>query len=57
MIYVNLNEKIIQKVSDAKLLVDNKLINEIKDGLVVFIGFYEEDNENSIDELVDKILI
>ena len=47
---------ILQRVSDAKLSVDDKLLAEIKEGLVVFIGFYDGDNENLIDEMVDKIL-
>ena len=47
---------VIQKVYDAKLSVEEKIITEIKEGLVVFVGFYDGDNENSLDEISDKIL-
>lgn len=47
---------VVQRVSDAKLSVENKIISEIKEGLVVFVGFYDGDNENGLDDMADKIL-
>ena len=47
---------VIQRVSDAKLSVEEKVIAEIKDGLVVFVGFYDGDNENSLDNIAEKVL-
>ena len=47
---------IVQRVSDTKLSIEEKVITEIKEGLVVFVGFYDVDNENTLDNIVDKII-
>ena len=47
---------VVQRVSDAKLSVENKVISEIKEGIVVFVGFYDGDSENGLDDMVEKIL-
>ncbi len=47
---------LIQRVSNAAVVVDNNLISEIKNGLLVFIGISADDNESTIDWLVNKLL-
>jgi D-tyrosyl-tRNA(Tyr) deacylase len=47
---------VIQRVSEAKLEVESKILTEIKEGIIVFVGFYDGDNENSLDDVAEKIL-
>lgn len=47
---------VIQKVKEASVTVDNKLISAIKVGLLVLVGIESEDTENDIDYLVRKIV-
>lgn len=47
---------VVQRVSEAKLEVEGKILAEIKDGIVVYIGFYDGDNENSFDDVAEKVL-
>ena len=47
---------LIQKVSSAKVEVENKTISSINDGLLIFIGIYFNDTINDIDKLYNKIL-
>lgn len=47
---------VVQRVSDAKLSVEEKVLAEIKEGLVVFVGFYDGDNDTALDNIVDKVL-
>ena len=47
---------LIQKVSSAKVDVENKTISSINDGLLIFIGIYFNDTINDIDKLYNKIL-
>ena len=47
---------LIQKVSSAKVEVENKTISSINDGLLIFIGIYFNDTLNDIDKLYNKIL-
>ena len=47
---------VIQRVSEAKLEVEGKTLAEIKEGIIVFVGFYDGDNENSLDDVAEKIL-
>ena len=46
---------VIQKVTYSSVTVDNKLINEINDGLNVLVGFTEGDSSKEIDYMVKKI--
>ena len=46
---------VIQRVKSAKLEVDNKLISEIKHGLVCFVGFKDGDQELNMDWYVNKL--
>ena len=47
---------VIQRVSEANVKVDGKLINEIKKGLVVLIGFEKDDNEEKLNKMIKKIV-
>ena len=47
---------LVQKVLNASVSVDNKLINEIDKGLVLFVGFTQNDNEEIIDYMVNKVI-
>ena len=46
---------VIQRVSQAKVLVDHKRTGVISQGLLVLLGIEEEDTEEDIDWLVRKI--
>ncbi len=46
---------VVTRVKQASVTVDNKIISEIKNGLLVLVGFTENDNENKIDYMVKKI--
>ena len=46
---------VVTRVNSASVKVDNKLITEIKNGILVLVGFTEEDNEDKIDYMVNKI--
>ncbi len=47
---------VIQRVAEAKLEVEGKTLAEIKEGIIVFVGFYDGDNESSLDDVAEKIL-
>lgn len=47
---------LIQRVSQAQVNVDNKLVSEIKQGLLVFIGITHDDDESKIEWLVNKLI-
>ena len=47
---------LIQRSKESEVLVSNKSIGKIDQGLVVFVGFTEGDSANQIDYLVKKIL-
>jgi len=47
---------ILQRVKYSKVIVNNKIINEIKIGLNVLIGFEKEDNEEKLKKMVKKII-
>lgn len=46
---------VVTRVNSASVKVDNKIISEIKNGLLVLVGFTENDNEEKIDYMVNKI--
>lgn len=46
---------VVQKVTYSSVTVDNKLVNEINDGLTVLVGFTEGDSSKEIDYLNNKI--
>lgn len=45
-----------QRCSRAKVIVDNKTVGEIKNGLMLLVGFTEGDNSENIDYMVDKVI-
>lgn len=46
---------VVQRVKEASLKVDGKLISEIKNGLVVFMGVKKDDDEQKLDLYAKKI--
>lgn len=47
---------LIQRVSEAKVVVNNTNIGEIKQGVLAFIGVEKSDSEAEVTRLLDKIL-
>jgi D-tyrosyl-tRNA(Tyr) deacylase len=47
---------VIQRVSKASVKVENKIISEITNGLLVFVGIEDADNLNDIEWLSAKIV-
>ncbi len=47
---------VIQRSKESRVLVDNKIVGEIKSGLVVLVGFTYGDDINDIDYMVNKII-
>lgn len=46
---------LVQKCLSAYVSIDNKVYNNIKKGLVVFVGFTDNDNSEKIDYMINKI--
>ncbi|MGI6198485.1 MAG: D-aminoacyl-tRNA deacylase [Candidatus Cloacimonadaceae bacterium] len=47
---------ILQRVLKASVSVEGKVVGAIRDGLLLFVGFGREDEEEVLDTAVDKIL-
>ena len=47
---------VIQRVTDANVVVDNKIIGKIKQGLVVLLGVSDEDDEETVKQMISKII-
>ena len=47
---------VIQRVLEASVKVNNEVVGNINNGLLVFAGFEEEDNNDDIDWIVRKII-
>ena len=47
---------LIQRVTEAKVVVDNKNIGEIQQGILAFIGIEKNEHDENVSRLVDKIL-
>jgi len=47
---------VIQRVSEASVMIDGKVHNQINQGFVVLLGVGQTDNEQDINYLVQKIL-
>ena len=46
---------LVQKCLSASVSIDNKVYNNIKKGLVVFVGFTNNDNSEKIDYMINEI--
>lgn len=46
---------LIQRVKNASVTIDGKLKSSIEKGLLVFVGFCEEDTENLIEPMAQKL--
>ena len=46
---------LVQKCLSASVSIDNKVYNKKKKGLVVFVGFTDNDNSEKIDYMINKI--
>ena len=47
---------LVQKSSYANVKIDNNIYNEIDNGLVLLVGFTNNDDESIIDYMVNKVL-
>lgn len=47
---------VVQRVSEAKVEVDNRTSGEIKKGLLVLLGVENDDDMNDVNYMVEKIL-
>ena len=47
---------IIQRVIESSVTINNKIYNKIDNGLMVLVGFTDEDTSNDIDYIVRKIV-
>jgi len=47
---------IVQRVKNANVEVENKIVGKINNGLLLLVGFTHDDTESDIDYLVKKVL-
>lgn len=47
---------LLQRVTEASVAVDNKIIASIKNGLLVFIGIEKGDTKTQADRLIERLL-
>ena len=47
---------ILQRVTQASVAIDNKTYSQINQGLVVFLGIHQNDNKQTIEWLVNKLV-
>lgn len=47
---------LVQRSLNSKVTVNNQITGEIEKGLVLFVGFTDDDSEKDIDYLINKIL-
>ncbi|MGY4676649.1 D-aminoacyl-tRNA deacylase [Pasteurella sp. P03HT] len=47
---------LIQRVTQAKVEVDNQIVGEIGQGLLVLLGVQKEDDQAKADRLIEKVL-
>jgi D-tyrosyl-tRNA(Tyr) deacylase len=47
---------LIQRVSHSKVEVDSKIVGEINQGLLVFIGIEKQDEKTQIDKMIKRLL-
>ncbi len=47
---------VLQRVNSGKVSINKEIVGSIKKGLVILVGISEEDNENDVKYLVDKVV-
>ena len=47
---------LLQRVSEAKVTIDNKIVGEIGPGLLIFLGVFQNDAQEDINFLTNKIV-
>lgn len=47
---------LVQRSLSSSVIVNNKVVGKIDKGLVLFVGFRENDNEEVIDKMIKKII-
>ncbi len=47
---------LIQRVTKAKVSIDNKIYSQIEKGYVILLGIFDFDSQKDIDILIDKII-
>ena len=47
---------VVQRSKNSSVTIDNKIYNEITNGLVLLVGFTEGDSESEIDYCINKIV-
>jgi len=47
---------LIQRVSHARISIDNKIVTEIEQGILVFIGMEKNDHSEQADKLLHRLL-
>jgi len=46
----------VQRVSEAKVIVDHQSVGQIQKGLLILVGITDDDNDSDMDWLVNKII-
>ena len=47
---------VIQRSLNSKVIIDNKEVGSIKEGLTLLVGFTDGDDEQVLDKMIDKII-
>lgn len=47
---------VIQRVSESSVTIDGKIHSSITEGMMILVGFQEEDNSEDIDWIIHKVL-
>lgn len=47
---------VVQRVTEASVMIDGVVVGDIAEGLVVFLGVGEGDDEGDVDYLVDRVV-
>ena len=46
---------VVQRVKSGRVLIENKVYSKINHGYVILVGFCQEDNENIVSKMAEKI--
>ncbi|NLK62293.1 MAG: D-tyrosyl-tRNA(Tyr) deacylase [Fusobacteria bacterium] len=47
---------VIQRVSESKVIVEKKIVGEIKNGLLILLGIKTNDSDKDVEYMIDKII-